>query len=582
MIHYLAALVLPAQLAVAVPADSVDRLRNRARAAEATFERLARDFAPYTWGGGSGRDCDEIVGRFCLTFGTSVTRPSAEERGRVTDARREAVEALRRYFSVAPGSRDAAGPLVRLLVLDGRAGEAVSAARTFAALSSDTLWADLLQGLAQHAAGDGAAAERSFVRALGRMDASVRGRWVDPEWLLDHREQRMLRRLSPGQRAEYERRFWIASNPLWLTPANERWVEHMARHAAARLLAEVPRVAGAFRWGPDLDQLTVRYGTPTTRAQVRGNMPWDPSTFIEYYDTAQRAYSPENLLSLGFPTPPLPGEASPLFAAKARSGYALRLVTRVVDLPHQVTRFLAGDDVVVRVDGALPAPPDSGARAAVRLGLFAYDTAFTRRAETRTARPWTGDTLRFSLSVAAAAGDLVYSVEALDTVGDVAARGRYLLPALVPADGPVVSDLLVADRFEPGALPEARDDPGLRGRASLEFAAGDTLGLFAEIYRVAGTGPAALGVELALQPADGPGLLTRLGRWLGRAVGLAGAETEPRVTWRAAAEGSVHSLALNLPLDASRTGRQVLVLRVTDLHTGGVAETRRVIMIRPR
>jgi hypothetical protein len=181
---------------------------------------------------------------------------------------------------VAPHARDAAAPLVRLLVLDDRASEALSAARTFSALSTDTLWAGLLQGLAYHAMADNGAAERSFIHALGRMDESTRRRWADPTWLLDYREQRELRAMDARQRAEYERRFWIVSNPLWLTPANERWVEHMARHATARLLADAPRVMGSYRWGPDLDQLTIRYGSPAARAQVRGNNPWDASTSL--------------------------------------------------------------------------------------------------------------------------------------------------------------------------------------------------------------------------------------------------------------------------------------------------------------
>jgi hypothetical protein len=582
MMHLLVALALPAQLGAALPADSVNRLRNRARTAEAHFERSSRQLAPYTWGSGSGRDCDEVVGRFCLRFEPSGTRPTVAEVGRVIDARRDAIEALRRYFSAAPHALDAAGPLVRLLVLDDRPDEAASAARTFAALSTDTLWAELLQGLAYHSAGDAAAAERSFVQALGRMDEPTRRRWDDPTWLLDYREQRVLRGMSARQRAEYERRFWIASNPFWLTAANERWVEHMARHAAAQLLANAPRVAGSFRWGPDLDQLTVRYGTATARGQVRGNNPWDASTFVEYYDTAQRAYTPEQWLSAGFPAPPPPGEAPPLYAARARSGHALRTVSRVLDLPHQVTRFMAGDEVVLRVDGALPAPPAAGDSTRLRLGLFAYDSAFTRRTEALSTRQWDGDTLRFTLTVSMPPAELIYSVEAMDSAADFAARARYALPALLPEDGPVVSDLLICLPFEDGALPARRDDDGLRARTTLVLDAGETVGVYAEVYRIAGTGAEAVRLELALEPAEGPGLLTQFARWLGRVVGIATPATDPRVAWQTASEDDVFPLALNLPLDASRHGPFVLVLRVTDLHTGQATETRRPLLIRPR
>jgi hypothetical protein len=581
MISLILAALLPAQLGAAMPADSVNRLRGQARSAEAYFERLSRNLAPVAWGGFDGRNCDEIVGRFCLRFdSTGTPRPSPLEAGRVVDARRAAVEAQRRYFAAAPHERTAAGPLVRLLVQDDRASEAVAVAGTFAALSGDSLWSSLFQGLALHAAGDADAAERHFAAALRHMDPATRATWADPRWLVDWSEQRELRRMGAAQRADYERRFWIASDPFWLTGANERWVEHMARHAEARLLAEVPVVQGMTRWGRDLDELTVRYGTPSARSRVPGTLPMDPGTFVEYFDTAQRAYTPERMATAGFPEPPLPGDPPPLYAARTRSGYAMRAFSRVTDLPHQATRFLAGDDVVLRIDGALPAPSDS-ARGTLELGLFVYDSAFTRRLQQRSTPDWQDDTTSFSLAVRSPAGVLIYSAEALDTVAGVAARARYRLPALVPDAGPVVSDLLLCRPFRDGGLPERNDDPSLRPLPSLVLTAGDTLGLYAEVYRLAGRGAEALAVELSLEPLDGPGLLSRIGRWIGRAAGLAGPRTDPRVSWRAEAGGDVYPVAMNLPIDVRRSGRYVLILRATDLVTGQASEARRPVLIRP-
>ena len=581
---------LPVQVDVAQAADTLGRLRSQARSAEARFERLARNLAPFSMGGFSGHDCDEIVGRFCLRFDSTLvaSRPSTPEVGRVIDARRESVEVLRRYFSAAPAERAAAGPLVRLLVLDDRTSEAVAAARAFAALSADTLWAHLLLGLALNAGGSLDDAERAFVQALLRMDEDARREWTDPEWLLHHAELRQVRRLGARERGEYERRFWLLSDPLWLTDPNERWIEHMARHVEARLMAEVPVVTGMMRWGRDLDELTVRYGTPSSRSQVRGNNPWDPSSFIEYFDTAQRAYSPERLLLEGLPAPPFPGDRPSLYSGRARSGYALRSVHRLVDLPHQVTRFLAGDSVVVRVDGALvrppeppepPEPPRPAEATRPRLGLFAYDSAYTRRIQRVQEGPaWTTDTLRFSLSVQAPAGAFVYSVEALDTAAAYAARARYTLDAFVPEDGPVVSDLLVGQAFE-GVLPATRADPALRPLHVLAVPMGTMLGIYAEVYRVDEVGPDALRIEFALEPAEGPGLLTRIARWIGRAAGVVAPATDPRVAWREEGEAGVHPIAVNLPVEPRRTGRYMLVLRVTEVRTGLTTETRRPLLV---
>lgn len=574
MLHTLLLVALPAQLGAALPEDSIDRLRSRARAAEATYERLSRNLAPFSWGGSAGRDCDEIVGRFCLRFDASPGPPPEGEVGRVVDARRDAVEAIRRYFSAAPGELSAAGPLVRLLVQDERSREALSAARAFAALSEDTLWADLLLGLANHASGDIEEAERRFVRALGRMEPERQRAWADPEWLLDHAERRSVRRLSSRDRAEYERKFWLVSDPFWLTPANESWVEHMTRHVESRLLERVPIVGGMLRWGSDLDELTIRYGTPVARGRIGGSR--DESSLVEYFDTAQRAFAPAAWLSAGLPGPPRPDRPPLLYASRVRSAHVVRAVTRVLDLPHQLTRFIEGDSVVLRVDAAVP-PRDSLPSSVLDAGLFAYDSAFTRRFGTRDQAVWRPDTLPLTLLVTLPPGRLVYSIEVMDTAADFAARARYAVDALVPDDGPVLSDLLLSQPFRDGGLPERRDDPQLVALPRAVVNAGDTLGIYAEVQRIAGTTAA---IRIGIEPADGPNALARAARWIGRTLGLTGPPTDPTVEWRAPTSGGIHPIALDLPLDADRRGTFALVLRVTDPVTGRTSESRRLLLIR--
>lgn len=117
----LTAVALAAQLqnAGVPPPDSVDRLRRAAQRAEANFERLSRRLIPIRWSS-SGSDCDEIVGRFCLTWDSGRPADPVPEDGRVIDARRDAIEALRGAYSYLPGDFDTSAPLVRYLVEDGR------------------------------------------------------------------------------------------------------------------------------------------------------------------------------------------------------------------------------------------------------------------------------------------------------------------------------------------------------------------------------------------------------------------------------------------------------------------------------
>jgi hypothetical protein len=594
-VHALLSLGFIAQLGAALPADSVETLRDRARRAEARFERLSRQLAPLSWSDAfAGYECDEIVGRFCLRFDSAGTRPATldSEAARVVDARREAVEAIRRYFSAAPRERSAAGPLVRLLIRDGRAAEAASAAGAFAALSGDTLWGELLQGLAHHWAGAGTRAERHFIAALAHLPVEERRHWLDPSWLLDPEERRSARRLSEHVRADYERQLWLVVDPFWLTPENERWNEHIARHVETRLLAEVPVVAGMVRWGRDLDELTVRYGTPTTRAR-QGRPGSASSGMIEYWDTAQRAYVPARM-SAGLPRQPPPGERPLLYAAAARSAYTLRSVDRVIEPLHQVTRFLRGDTVMLRVDAAMPyggddmAPQDNagdttsvpaGARALTppRAGLFVYDSAFTRRTDATGIAILDGDTARFALFVAAPPGRLIYSAEMLGDSTVTAGRARYALDAHVPPFGPVVSDLLISRRFDPADPPDQLDDPRLRPFASLIFRPGDTLGVYAEVYRVENA--RSIDLQVALENAGRPSLLGRFSRWIGRGLGLIEPADDPRVGWRGEPANARYVVALNLVLEQDRSGLQDLVLQVTDPVTGELTEARRRIRI---
>src|SRR5690606_40720765 len=88
-----------------------------------------------------------------------------EEPPRITDARRAAIDSLRRQFSVLPGDPAVAGPLVRLLIEDARASEAVAAALTFDIETTDSVHGPLLAGFALHNAGEDS---RSEERRVGK------------------------------------------------------------------------------------------------------------------------------------------------------------------------------------------------------------------------------------------------------------------------------------------------------------------------------------------------------------------------------------------------------------------------------
>jgi hypothetical protein len=91
------------------------------------------------------------------------------------------------------------------------------------------------------------------------MPAEKRCSWTDLSVLLEESLRTVYRRLGCQERADYDRRVWRMADPLFLTPGNERWTEHLSRH----VWAESERAAvNSFwmPWGQDLDEMTVRFG----------------------------------------------------------------------------------------------------------------------------------------------------------------------------------------------------------------------------------------------------------------------------------------------------------------------------------
>jgi len=586
-------------------ADSAAAVRARARAAEATYERLARRLVATSLHRPVGRPCDEIVGRFCLTYDRTGYVQPAPEAGPVIDARREAIEALRLALGYDPAHTGTAAPLVRYLVEDGRAAEAGSVARLYASLGRDSVQADLLLGFAHHAAGDDTAAEPVLRRGLAALPGQERERIEALGWLLPHAERERYRRLPAADRVRYARRFWTWADPLWLTPANERWAEHVARHVWARLLAAAPVVAGMNRWGEDLDELTVRYGIPSGRTRTWGAMPGDAS-LVEHFDDAQLAFDPPALLGQGLPHMPPPGTPWALAEERATTGYAPVGLVKLEALEHQLSRFPADSVWELRVDAAV-ALVDGAVR--VRTGLFVRDTLLVREAaRAHGGIPAAGhDSVRWTLRAAVPPGAWVYGAEAIaegvprpqtareergvaeggaaavggladraDRDGLAAWRARYRvdLPSLTAA--PLLSDVVVARPFGAGPFPTGRDDAALRPRSSLVVAARSTVGLYAEVHGLAGE---RYRVSLVVESGREPSLLGRAAGWLGRTLGLRGPDDEPRLEWeaRAPAEGPA-VLAVDLDLGLVEPGLRRIRLEVEDAR-GRRAVSERVVLV---
>ena len=594
MISYVAVAVL--QL-VSPPVESPDTasLLRDARRAEVAYERAARTMAPLAFGGGGSGDCDEVVGRFCLRFDSGTATPIPPEPARIAETRRSSIERLRAVYAELPGEISVAGALVRLLVEDGRAEEALAIALTFGAMTPDTVWAALLPGFAAHAANDDSLASAYFDTALQRMDRARREAARSLEWLVSIQERARVRRLDDEGRATYAERLWLLSDPLYLTLPNEREIEHLSRYVWSRLLERVPPVRDRTSWGRDLEELTVRYGVPRGRTREPG---WavGSSSLIEHYDDHQLAYVPESLLTRGLPPQPLPGESWPLEEERARSAYAARSFRRLLPLEHQVTRIPTENRWLLRIDARMvldsaarqaPPPPLGSDQqppapepVAITSGLFVLDSTYALVAEARASHRLMGDTADFTATAPLPAGAYVYSVEAFEPETRTGARARYTVQLDGATEGLRLADILVAAPFR-GSVPDGYASPDLRARAQLILQPFDTIGIFASLAGLKTRGGAHYyDVTLTVRAADRASLPARLVGWLGQRLGLANASPPPQLRWseQSPADAEVH-VAVDLPLAELDAGLYLLEMTVRDNVGGDVATSQRLLRV---
>lgn len=114
-------------------------------------------------------------------------------------------------------------------------------------------------GLAHFRAGNGDAANVSFERALSYFEEGERAAFQDLSFILPDDEKSKYE-ANPG---EYAARFWASQDPRFLTPYNERRLEHYARLVTVDLLYDSDRL-GRRGWESERGQIYLRYGKPTT------------------------------------------------------------------------------------------------------------------------------------------------------------------------------------------------------------------------------------------------------------------------------------------------------------------------------
>lgn len=507
--------------------DSTE-VRDRARSAQARFERYRRLHVPSTWGSWGGQ-CDEVIGRMCVRHGEGDWEP-VPEAPEIHKAREELLVELQEAAKRIPGDTWITGQRIFYFGEVGRWPDAVRVAD--ACRGGEDGWCDALRGLAYHGAQRFSDAERAFEAALSAMRPERAGRWRDPSVLLVDRGDviRATEGSLPADRLVA--RTWQLADPLFLKPGNDRLTEHFARRTVSDIRSG-SRSAYGMSWGADLEELLVRYGWEVGWERTRAGPGESRSTGIVGH------HHPESLTYMPTPDaiarPATAGEGAwDLSPDRPRSAYAPLYAPVMTPADVQIARFWRGDSVLVVAAYRMTAPEDENGPGApllrrldsdvppdqpVQAGLFLLpEVGGGIQGATTTAGP----VGRLSLQVPA--GAYLASVESLIPELGRASRARLGLVAdTLPPDVPALSDALLLDASR--AMPEtlmAAVGQALPGTAILP---GQPLGV---AWEVTGLGFEAVNMayRLIVEKQD-RGLLQKVGAL----VGLFGGGPEVQLSW---------------------------------------------------
>jgi GWxTD domain-containing protein len=327
-------------------------------------------------------------------------------------------------------------------------------------MAADDPWAWMARGLASHRLREEQDAAFAFDSALTLLSFSDRERYDRLTRIIAPRDSGSFMKLPAPVRERTERAYWLLSDPLWLTPANEYRLEFLSRIAFAEL-----------RWssedyglrGVDTDRgdIFVRYGP----APAVISFPPDPEGRGETRTSLLWWYS----VGSAFVFRQIPGYGvAPLSAGDARRAQKLRNETpvswanlfkdrRLDSIPVRVTRFRAGEDSVdlfvvadVPVDSMVKGTDI--ARGAIDVAFTVYDWTAQRVlydstrqiVDFRTLADREMHTWRERVPV----GGFFYRVEALEPAAQHGARAAGQLTLGYETDFGL-SDLLIAKAASP-------------------------------------------------------------------------------------------------------------------------------------
>lgn len=189
---------------------------------------------------------------------------------RAEAAYERAVDHLKRAIASDPRRRPVYDQLMRIYALKGEYRDALPMLGEMSVFFPDDPVPWLYLGLSQYHLADLAGAAESFEAGLRMLPDEERTPFASLDLILPEREQALYR----GDHEGYASRFWNSKDPRYLTPYNERQLEHYARMVYADLLYSAPDV-GLRGWETERGRILIRYGLPQFDVTVvpKGEIP---------------------------------------------------------------------------------------------------------------------------------------------------------------------------------------------------------------------------------------------------------------------------------------------------------------------
>lgn len=170
-----------------------------------------------------------------------------------------AIRHLKAALKSDPRKRTIYDDMMRIFVLKGEYDDALQMLQQMYVYFPDDagLWSYL--GLAHYRSGNLDASSKAFETALKFMTPDEKEAFEDLSIILPKKEEAKY----DSDKVSYASRFWTSEDPMYLTTANERRLEHYSRLVYADLLYGAPKLK-LRGWDTKRGQILVRYGVPKT------------------------------------------------------------------------------------------------------------------------------------------------------------------------------------------------------------------------------------------------------------------------------------------------------------------------------